>query len=358
MTSAYFMSPTSFSLIKTGFERDAPKAHALIADVSGLSSMRILLSMVVVALASAPQTSLGAPADWQEHVVPEYGFSVALPSKPQSRLIPVPTQDGSLRVYEAFEPSRKLSKFSVFVNTPKERGIFETASMDAFLAGHIASIVRAAENGKLVSSRRVTFRGQPALEYEFKHQIEGLSYVAHGVTFMVDGGYMRLSMWHPDHNPQAKDEYERFKSSFRLNPIAFRPADVPFRERGVTFSPPAGWIKRPVQNAAQIARYGNLTRSLQVLLANNAAYTCDSFRSELQASGHLKETSQVSLAGRPFAKFVSFEEVPKYNVRLTTVQYCVNSRHGAAVLGGSEEEAMFWRWSEVLEGAAATLTVQ
>ena len=90
-------------------------------------------------------------------------------------------------------------------------------------------------------------------------------------------------------------------------------------------------------------------------MADNPAYTCDNFRTELQTSGRVREASQVMLADRPFAKLVSFEDVQKYNVRLTTVQYCLNSRRGAVVLGGSEEEAMFWRWAEVLEGAAATL---
>ena len=38
---------------------------------------------------------------------------------------------------------------------------------------------------------------QPALEYKFSHQIEGQPYIARGVTFMIDGGHMRLSMQHP-----------------------------------------------------------------------------------------------------------------------------------------------------------------
>ena len=289
----------------------------------------------------------------------EHGFSVALPSKPQSRLIPVPSQDGSLRVYEAFEPQRKLTKFSVFVGMPEQRGIDEAASMDAFLSAHIASMVQAVEHGKLVNSRRITFRGQPALEYEFNHKVESVPYVGRGITFMVDGGYMRLSMWHPASDQESKTGYERFKGSFQLKPIAFRAATVPFRsERGVSFSPPSGWVQKPVQNAAQIAKYSNLTRSLHVLFADNPAYTCDNFLTELQASGRVKEASQVVLVKRPFSKLVSFEDVPKYNVRLTIVQYCLNSPRGAVVLGGSEEEAMFWRWSEVLEGAAATLRVQ
>ena len=289
----------------------------------------------------------------------EYGFSVALPSKPQTRPIPIPSQDGSLRVYEAIEPKRKLARFSVFVGTPEQRGIYETASMDAFLGTHITSMVQAAERGKLVGSHRITFRGQSALEYEFNHRVESLPYVGRGITFMVDGGYMRLSMWHPVGDLEAEAEYDRFKGSFQLKSIAFHPSNVPFRsERGVSFYPPSGWVQRPVKNAVQIARYSNLTRSLQVLFADNPAYTCNHFRTELRASGRVRGDSQVILAERPFLRLVSFEDVPKHNVRLTTVQYCLNSRRGAVVLGGSEEEAMFWRWSEVLEGAAATLRVQ
>lgn len=333
--------------------REVPLMH-----VSGSSSMRVSHIALVVTLVLLSGTVGCVQASWQEYAVPEYGFSVVLPAKPQSRAVPVPVSDGSLRVYEALDPDNRHSKFSVFIGTPRQSGIFEAASMDAFLASHIASMVQSAENGKLVASRRITFRGHPALEYEFRHQVAGVPYVGRGVTFMVDGGHIRVSLWHPADDAKGKADYERFASSFQLKPIAFQAADSPFEERGVKFSPPAGWIKRPARNAVQIARYGNLTRSLQVLLADNEAYTCDNFRSELQASGRLKEVSKLSLAGRPFTKFVSVEDVPKYNVRLTTVNYCLNSYRGAAVVGGSEEEPMFWRWAEVFEGAAATLVVQ
>lgn len=328
-------------------------------QVSGSYSMRISHAAVVVTLVLLLSCSAGrVHAGWQEYAVPEYGFSAVLPAKPQSRALPVPFSEGSLRVYEAVDPDNKLSRFSVFIGTPEQGGIFDAASMDAFLASHIASMVQSAEDGKLISSRRITFRGQPALEYEFKQRVAGVPYMSRGVTFMVDGGHIRISLWHPADDAKGKVTYERFVSSFQLKPVAFQAANPPFEERGVRFSPPVGWIKKPAKNAVQIARYVNLTRSMQVLLADNGAYTCDNLRSELQASGRLKEVSQVSLAGRPFTKFVSFQDVPKYNVRLTTVNYCLNSRRGAVVVGGSEEEPMFWRWAEVFEGAAATLVVQ
>ncbi len=129
--------------------------------------MRVLLIPTLAVLALLSHTSLAGPADWQEYAISEHGFSVALPSKPQARSLPGPDGYGSLRIYQTIE---RKSRFSVFVGHPEQGGIFETASMDAFLSAHTHSMVRAVEGGKLITSRRVTFRGQPALEYQFNHR--------------------------------------------------------------------------------------------------------------------------------------------------------------------------------------------
>jgi hypothetical protein len=78
----------------------------------------------------------------------------------------------------------------------------------------------------------------------------------------------------------------------------------------------------------------------------------------MQASGRLKSASAVQLGDQQFTKLTIFEEVPKYQLRLTTVQYCINSRFGAVVLTGTEEESMFSRWAQVFEGTASTLRVR
>jgi hypothetical protein len=303
--------------------------------------------------------SFAEPENWREYSIAEHGFVIAMPSKPQRRVLPVPSGGGYLRVYEAFEPQRKLSRFSVFVGQPEQRGVFDAASMDAFLSAHITALVLVADKGKLESSRRITFRGQPALEYRFSHQMEDQPYVGRGVTFMIDGGHMRVSMWYPAGDKKAEAEYQHFIASFQLRPIAFRPASASFKDdRGITFSPPEGWVQKPVHNALEAAWYSNLTRSLQLLVAGNAAYTCASFRAEMQSSGRLKEAVPLELGDQSFVKLTSFEDVPKYNVRLTTEQYCLNSRLGAVVLGGSEEEIVFWRWAQVFEGAARSLRIR
>ena len=295
---------------------------------------------------------------WKAYSIGDHGFSVMMPSVPQSRTLPTPGAEGTLRVYEAFDPETKLTKFSVFVNEP-DRGIFETDSTEAFLTSHINSLMRTSDSATLRFARRMTFHGQPAMEYAYDHKLDGVPYVARGVTFMVDGGYMRVSMWHPKDSPGAGESFERFRGSFSLTPIAYHPvaSGVSLRN-GVSFRPPMDWKQQPTQNAAQLARYTHLTRSMQVLLAGDPLYTCATFESDVSSSGKLRQGTTISLGDQRWRKLVGFEDVPKYNVRLTTVWYCRDSRLGAIVLGGSEEESKFERWSRVFEGTAATLKVQ
>lgn len=316
----------------------------------------IFIVLAVIATNTKAET---ADSTWTEYPASEAGFTVALPSSPTSRLLQTPSPDQTLRVYEAFEPSARLSKFSVFVGHHAKHGVFESASMDAYLSGHIKGMVAGAENGKLQFSRRVTFRGHPALEYRFSHRDNGQPYIARGVTFMIDGGHMRVSMWHPINEPKSEEDFKRFLGSFRLTALDYIPAEIKVTDlRGISFSPPKGWIREPPQNAAQIARFTHLTRSMHLLAAGTAAYSCDNLQAEAQASGRLKDISAVQLGDQRFKKLLTFEDVPKYKVRLTTVHYCINSRLGAVILTATEEESMFPRWAQVFEKAAASVRVQ
>lgn len=320
---------------------------------------RIIWFLVPIALIFTNNSAKADDSSWKQYPVTESGFSVALPSKPHRSLLQPQSGDGLLRVYQAIEPTTPPSKFSIFVGQPKEHGIFEPASMDAYLSGHIKSIVATAENGKLQSSRRITFHGQPALEYQFSFRLEDRPYIGRGVTFMIDGGHMRVSMLHPTNDRKADANFKRFLNSFRLTPIAYVAAETPFADqRGITFSPPKGWVQERTENAAQVASFHHLTRSMRLLAAGNPAYSCNNFQAELQASGRLKSTSAVRLGDQQFAKLTTFEDVPKYNLRLTTIQYCINSRFGAVVLTGTEEESMFPRWALVFEGTAASVRVR
>ncbi len=303
--------------------------------------------------------SSAAEAGWRQYPIAESGFTVAFPLQPQSRSLPQSSGDGSHRVYQAVEGKSQPSIFSVFVDQPRDQGIFEPASMDAYLSGSIKSLVGKAEEGKLQYSGRVTFRSCPGLEYKFSQTIKERPYIARGVIFMIDGGHMRISMLHPSSDPEADKSFKRYLESFQLTPIAYRPSATRFSDkRGVSFSPPQGWVQKPTQNAVQVARFTHLTRSILLLVAGNSAYRCNNFQRELQASGRLKKSSAVRLGDQQFIKLTSFEDVPKYKVRLTNVQYCMNSRLGAVVLAGSEEESMFFRWAQVFEGAAASIRVR
>lgn len=311
---------------------------------------------IITAFIFLSNASLAASVDWREYTLANHGFSITLPSIPQSRQIAAASGDGLTHIYESFKPPKKLTKFSIFITLPENHGIFEPASMDVFLDGYIKSI---AHGGQIQISRRTTFRGLPALEYQINHVIGEQPYVLRGVALMVDGGHMRLSMLHPSNDQTAITDFERFLGSFKLIPIAYQGSKKPFRDqRGITFIPPDGWIQKPVKNTMQIAHYSNLTRSIYVMAAGNSAYSCSNFHADMQRSGRLNNVSSATLSGRQYSKFISHEDVPKYNVRVTTVQYCLNSSLGAVVISGSEEESMFPRWAAVFEGAAGTLRIQ
>lgn len=193
--------------------------------------LRMFALLVFVALLTSNGVARAADSRWKQYPIAESGFTVALPSQPQSRVLPLPSRDGSLRVYQAIEHTTQPSTFSIFVGQPEKEGIFEPASMDAYLSGSIKSLVGKAESAKLQFSRRVAFRGQPALEYQFGHRIEGRSYTARGVTFMIDGGHMRVSMLHPVSDPDADAKFKRFVESFQLTPIAYHAAATPFADQ-------------------------------------------------------------------------------------------------------------------------------
>lgn len=330
------------------------RGRMLNTSICRVAALLLLSAMTV----TTSRMSAAAESNWTNYTLSEYGFAVDLPSRPEFASLPSPTGDGWLVTYRAVDPVRK-HQFSVFVGQPEQRGIFEPASMDAYLDGHLKSMVQVTNSGQIKSSRRTTFLGMPALEYTFTHRVEGRPFVAKGVTFMIDGGHMRLSMWYPADDSRGASEFDRFVKSFKLLPIDYRASPSAFTDpRGISFSAPARWVQQPTKNPFQAAPYSNLTRSMVLLFAGNAAYTCRNLQAETQGSGRLIEESQIRLGEKQFTKIVSYEDVPKYSVRLTNVQFCLDTRLGAAVLAGSEEQSMFWRWAAVFEGAAASIRVR
>jgi len=86
----------------------------------------------------------------------------------------------------------------------------------------------------------------------------------------------------------------------------------------VEFSPPKGWIEKPAQNSAQSARFTNLTRQCYFLVAGNPV-RCSNFQFRIAGKWSSIDHSAVRLSGSQASKLMTFEDVPKYQVRLTNL---------------------------------------
>jgi hypothetical protein len=322
-----------------------------------------VLSGLCVLLAAWGQSSLGAAANgsrsWKEYSIPEYGFKVSLPSKPLNRALLVKLPNTDHVDFETEESTNPMVKYSIFVGRPLDRGIYDSESMDAYLAGSFQSIVKTT-GGNHESSSRTTFRGLPALRYKMSFDyVDGKPYVARGVIFMIDGGHMRLSMLHPANDIAADEKFERFTGTFQLTPLSYVPAlGVVNARSGVSFTPPANWIKGEPKDAQEVARYLNLTRALSLFVAGTRAYTCQTHMAALKVGAPALNVESVTLGGRPFRRITYPENVPAYDARLTIVHYCTDTAAGAIVLTAYEEESMFSRWLRVFDGVAASITAQ
>lgn len=297
-----------------------------------------------------------AESSWKTFTSAESGFSVSMPTTPSRKWQEVAGADSTLLTYEASVP-RPVAKYSVYVGMPKRSGIYEEAAMNAFLQGHLASMARAV-GGTIIESKYATVEGHKALQYRFEYHNGTDRIVTRGFTVMLDGGHMRVSMAHSAEMPNADAAFAQFTRSFRLTPISFKASGERFSAAsGVSVMPPEGWIQAPPKQPSELVFFTNLTRFISVVAANDSRYTCKNFETELKGIGRVRDVSSIMLGSRQFTKLVSYEDVPKHDVRLTSVQYCLDSKKGAVVLGGTEEERMFWRWAGVFEGSAATLVV-
>jgi hypothetical protein len=328
-------------------ERNLTAKKLLRACRPDLCAAALLLLLSTVSARSAEQL--------REYSNPDYGFTAAFPSVPVMTSSGAPTGDGSVTTFKSLN-SETIHQFSVFVGRPREHGIFDASSVDAFLNAFVDSLTVPMTDAKVQSSRRITYVGMPAIEYAISFRIEDVPMIARGIAFVVDGGHMRVSMLYPRVDTGAQETYGEFRNSFKLIPIRYQSGRTSTADqRGISFQPPLGWVQDALGSPLEVARYHNLTRSMVLRSAGSSAYTCASFASELKRSGRVTEVSKTSISGRQFTKILSYEDVPQYNVRLTNVEYCIDSRTGAISLGASEEQAMYWRWAAVFEGAAGSI---
>jgi hypothetical protein len=299
-------------------------------------------------------------SEWQRYDNGEDGFTVSMPVIPTRREQVVQATDTLLRTYEALVSEDRTYKFTISVGMPRAGGYYDRGSMDAFLSTFPESMVKGVAEGKLEQSRRMTFREMPAREFRFSHVQMGQPLVTQGIVFMIDGGYMRVSSLTLADDPEGPATHERFINSFQLRPLAFQPSPTKFNDaRGISFTPPIGWSKKPQENSNQIASYARMTRWLEVLTAFNAAYTCRAYQAEAKNLGRLLDTQSVMFSGQTVMRLTAYEIVPTYNVKLNSVHYCLDSPHvGAVVFMGTAEDSIFWRYEQLFEGSARTLRIK
>lgn len=288
---------------------------------------RCLLAFVFCSVAHAAPPVKDA---WQDYVSAQ-GFSVDLSSRPKTDIRPIPSGD-EMFILEALEPIDGQSKFQVFRSIPAAHGLVSPASVDVFLRQYVTSLVSAVDSGQLEMSKRSTFLGRPANLFTFHHQVNETPYIGRGVVFVVDGGHIRLSMWHPADDKRADERFLHFVNSFKLVPVAYEASKSDYRSKlGMRFTPPRGWVEDANMASPVIARFRSNTRSINLLAAGDSTYKCTDFVKQIQRTGRLKSNGPVVLGGRSFLKLTTFEDVPKFDVRLTTAQYCLDSsRFGAS----------------------------
>ncbi|GFE84979.1 hypothetical protein GCM10011487_69790 [Steroidobacter agaridevorans] len=303
---------------------------------------------------------IGMAAQWQRYENGEDGFTVSLPVSPSKREQIVEATDTFLRTYEAVVSGDHPYKLTISVGMPRKRGYYYEKSMDAFLDAFPESMMRGASEGKLKQSRRTTFRDMPARQFRFTHLQMDHEFVSQGIVFMIDGGYIRVSSLTMADDPQGEVIHERLINSFQLRALSFLPSPSRLNDsRGVSFTPPNGWVKKSQQDPNEIATYARMTRWLDLLSTFNPAYTCRAYQEELKNLGRSIDTRSVMFSDQSAMRVLTNEMPPGYNVRLATVHYCLDSqRIGAVVFKGTAEGSIFWRYERLFEGAARTLRIQ
>lgn len=313
-----------------------------------LIARRFILVLLLVAGSAASAYA----QEWERYELKSEGLTVQLPSRPLPKPLAAKPTEGELRDYEATSSGEQ---FSIFVGVP-DAGIYEDTSMNAFMRMYIATIARA---GTALKTKETKFLGYPALEYEFKFLRDATPYVARGVTFMIDGGNMRLSMWSPAASTGSEARFLKFTRSLRVVPKIFVPAGTPIvSAEGSSIIPPAGWKRKPGKSAYEVAQASQLTRTLHFRSIKRSAYSCDAFERELKAAGVQVARRQDQVGSNSATVFRVREYLPKYEITLVTEHFCISGKTSVVIVSGEEAEAAYPRWEQVYRGVVASAVVK
>ncbi len=291
---------------------------------------------------------------WQSFTSAESGFSVRMPATPVQRLEMVAETHATLRIYEA-RTEDPATVFTVQVGMPDQEGNFGAIPMSAFLEYEAMSRGEKAA-GTVSDVRPISFQGKDGISYRTDSGSGATRTTVRGITFLIDGGFIRLTTSCNPTSPDSGQVFDRFRDSFKLTPIKFVAAPAHFvSSRGIRFLPPAGWQKVDAGHPDALARYMNQTQFLTLLAASDAEYTCAILEGESRASGRISSAESVVLDSNAFRRMTGRTSVAEPKLDFTIVQYCLDTPRGVVVLSGGELESGFWRWAAVFEGAARSI---
>jgi hypothetical protein len=317
-----------------------------------------LCALVVASILCAS----GVLAQQQDHFVlysfPSDGFTAAFPSKPLE--FRTPGRDGSYSTsYQALVPNPP-SQYSIFVSHSPKR-VFEPESIAAYLNGLVRGLVAASQGGKARLARNTVFHGFPSIEYEYDDVVGGLPVVSHGIALVIDGEHVRLSQIYSRSDSTAQSNFRRFTDSFQLTAIDAPLSATPFADiqHGVSFNPPDGWTLGTARSEQIVAVHlSPAGHSVTILDSAKATYRCDSYQAELESLGETVTMGTLSTGPRQVRWFKATAFNPSAKIRMTHIDYCIESSKGAVVMLGAAPETTFFRSQIIFEKVARSMAMR
>jgi hypothetical protein len=229
-------------------------------------------------------------------------FSVTMPSVPnviERRVADIE----NIRTYQA-ESQNSTVQYFVHV------GVFDTKilseeSIRAYLNRTPIGRLVVANESRIVKNAATTFRGFDAQEYEYTSTYEGIEVINKGITFIIDGDSMSLTMMYPK-GVEPKLKFDDFIKTFELLPLEPVLATDYWIDMssGLRFNPPADMSEKKTEKGRNglIVTFGNKaghSMSIFSISAPNPNYTLTDVRRELggmqqDADGHYKKEFIIS----------------------------------------------------------------
>jgi len=164
-------------------------------------------------------------------------FSVTMPSVPTV----IERRVGEIlntRMYQA-QGESALVQYYIHVHVGDTK-ILSEESIRAYLSRIPIGRLGLVDEGRIVKNTATTFRGFDAKEYEYTSAYEGIEFTNKGITFLIDGDGMSLTMMYPT-ALKPKLKFDDFAKTFELLPLEPVLATDCWTDMmsGLRFNPPA-----------------------------------------------------------------------------------------------------------------------